>query len=66
MKDMRGSDVVIIGFLIYLVWDKVVNSPSGSMQSPHCNLTNMPNVSEPLSTMYGPAWTRLPPEVIQP
>jgi len=49
-QDVRGTDVVIIGALIWLIWK--------SINPQICMPSNMPNTAEPQSSMTGPAWTR--------
>lgn len=66
MKDTRGTDVVIIGLLVYLAW-KEYNNPFSPIQGGGglCNVSNIPSVQEPLSTIYGPAWTRTPEPIYE-
>jgi len=56
-KDMRGTDVVIIGALAYLIW-QAVKSPLNQ----GCLPANLPTGMEPQSSMVGPAWTQNPVE----
>lgn len=54
MADMRGTDVVIIGALAYLIWKTVNPEPLGAAG---CTPMNIPTEAEPQSSIIGPAWS---------
>lgn len=55
-NEIRGADVVIVGLLVWLIWKDYNPEPLLGACSPLNVATN----DEPISTLYGPAWTRNP------
>jgi len=54
MRDMRGTDMVVVGILLWLVWKEY--HPESFLEG--CDPSSMLNTSEPQSSLTGPWWTQ--------